>query len=214
MNVHPRLARPSAFTHPVSSPDRLHNVLSLLGIYLAGPIILRRVLRLSKPKTHIVRILVRNHLFIVMPIPIPKRASLFVPMMAMPMPTPKTMPALTTMPMPICRRRSLPHLVPHSPLPTLIQTPPPRRPELLLLGPPIAEVVLCVVQNLPRLGSVLVRGARVAGDHGRVVKEGEQAAAVLGEDELLLGALDGREELCVVRLLELLTGLVSSESLP
>lgn len=35
---------------------------------------------------------------------------------------------------------------------------------------------------------------------------------MLGEDELLLGALDGREELCVVRLLELLAGLVPSVS--
>lgn len=172
MNIHPRI--PLLRSHPVSSPGRLHNVLSLLGISLAGPVIIRRrVLRPSKPKTHIVRILIRNHLLNVVPIPTLMRASLSIPMMAMLMPTPKTMPTITTMPLRVRRRRSLPHLIPHNPLPSLIQAPPPRRPELLLLGPPIAEVVLRVVQDLPRLGPVLVRGSRVAGDHGRVVEEGE-----------------------------------------
>lgn len=127
---------------------------------------------------------------------------------------PFSAPIPVSIPVPIPGPRRRLHLFPLNitPPPSLFRTLPPRgRPKLLLLGPPVAEVVLGVVQDLPRLGPVLVPGARFAGDHGGVVEEGEQATAVLGEDELLLGALDGSEELCIVGLLELLACLASAE---
>lgn len=82
-------------------------------------------------------------------------------------------------------------------------------PEVLVLGLglPVAEVVFGVVQDLAGLGAVGVGLALVTWHDGAVVQKLEEAAAVAGQDDLLLGALDRGEELGVVGLLELLTGL-------
>lgn len=172
-------------------------------------------LRLPKAKAHIVWILVLNHLVSSMAILMP--AAILMPMMLMPIPTPMAMPAmrtptLTTMPRRIPQCRGLPGFIPHI-LPNLISTPLPHRlPKLLLLRPPVAKIVLRVVQDLPCLRPMLVRGPRFTRDHGCVFEEREQAAAMFSENELLLTALDGREELCVVGLPELLACLVTSAS--
>lgn len=73
--------------------------------------------------------------------------------------------------------------------------------------PPVAQVVLGVVEYLPRLRRLRVGGPHVAGHHGAVVEQLQQAQAVARQDDLLLGALDRRQELERVRLLELLPRL-------
>lgn len=75
------------------------------------------------------------------------------------------------------------------------------------LGLPVAEVVLGVVQNLAGLGSVVVDGLGVTGDNRSVVKKLQQAATVLGQDNLLLGTLNSGGELGLVGFLELLASL-------
>ncbi len=72
---------------------------------------------------------------------------------------------------------------------------------------PVAEVVLGVVQNLAGLGSVVVDGLGVTGDNRSVVKKLQQAATVLGQDNLLLGTLNSGGELGLVGFLELLASL-------
>lgn len=66
------------------------------------------------------------------------------------------------------------------------------RPEVLIfgLGLPVAEVVFGVVEDLAGLGAVGVGLALVAWHDGAVVQKLEEAAAVAGQDDLLLGALD------------------------
>lgn len=83
------------------------------------------------------------------------------------------------------------------------------RPQVLVFGfwLPVAEVVFGVVQDLARLGAVGVGLALIAWGDGGTVQELEEAAAVTGQDDLLLGSLDRGEELGVVGFLELLTGL-------
>lgn len=82
---------------------------------------------------------------------------------------------------------------------------------VLGLGLPVAEVVFGVVQDLAGLGAVGVGLALVSWDDGGTVQELEEAAAVAGQDDLLLGPLDGGEEFGVVGFLELLTGLVQRD---
>lgn len=72
---------------------------------------------------------------------------------------------------------------------------------------PVAEVGLCVPENGARVLDVLKGRVSVAGDDGGVVEEHEHAAGLLGQHNLLLGALNIRGKVQVVRLLELLTGL-------
>lgn len=75
-------------------------------------------------------------------------------------------------------------------------------------GLPIAEIVFSVVQDLAGLGAVGVGLALVTWRDGGTVQELEDAAAVAGQDDLLLGPLDRGEEFGVVGFLELLTGLI------
>lgn len=75
-------------------------------------------------------------------------------------------------------------------------------------GLPVAEVVFGVVQDLAGLGAVGVRLALVTRRDGGTVQELEDAAAVAGQNDLLLGPLDSGEELGVVGFFELLTGLI------
>lgn len=76
------------------------------------------------------------------------------------------------------------------------------------LGLPLAQIVLGVIEDLAGLAAVGVRLAGVAGDNGRVVEQLQQALAVAGQDDLLLSTLDGGGKLGLVRLLELLAGLL------
>lgn len=78
---------------------------------------------------------------------------------------------------------------------------------VLGLGLPVAEVVFGIIQDLAGLGAVCIWLAIVTRHDGTVVQELEEAAAVAGQDDLLLGALDRGEELGVVGFLQLLTGL-------
>lgn len=75
---------------------------------------------------------------------------------------------------------------------------------VLDLGLPLAQVVLGIVEDLAGLATVLVRGAGIAGNNRSVVEQLEQALAVAGEDNLLLGALNGGSKLGLKGLLELL----------
>jgi hypothetical protein len=87
--------------------------------------------------------------------------------------------------------------------------------QLLVFGLrlPVAEVIFGVVQDLTGLGAVGVWLALVAWHYGGVVQELEEAAAVAGQDDLLLGTLDRGEEFGVVGFLELLAGLTQRKSL-
>lgn len=80
------------------------------------------------------------------------------------------------------------------------------------LGPPVAEIVFRVVEDLASLCAALVGWADVAWYDGRVVEQLEETHAVAREDDLLLGALDGGEELGVVGFLQLLACLIPSFS--
>lgn len=75
------------------------------------------------------------------------------------------------------------------------------------VGLPVLEVVLGVVQNLPGLRAVEIRPALLTWHDGAVIEQLQEAAAVTGEYDLLLGALDGGKKLGVVGLLEFLTSL-------
>ena len=65
-------------------------------------------------------------------------------------------------------------------------------PQVLVFGVrlPVTEVVFGVVQDLAGLGAVGVRLALVAWNDGAAFEELEEAAAVAGKDDLLLGPLD------------------------
>ena len=63
------------------------------------------------------------------------------------------------------------------------------------------------MEDLARLVSVLEGGSGVAWDNGGVVEEVEEAAAVAGEENLLLGALDDGGEVDVIGFFQLLTSL-------
>lgn len=78
---------------------------------------------------------------------------------------------------------------------------------VIILGLPVAEVVLGVIENLAGLAGVVVLGLGVAGHNRGVVEKLEQAAAVLGQNNLLLGALNGGGKLGLVGFLELLASL-------
>jgi hypothetical protein len=70
----------------------------------------------------------------------------------------------------------------------------------------VAEGGLGVVEDLAGGELVGVGLAVLAGDDGRVVEQAEELAGVLGEQDLLLGALDDGGGAEVVGLLELLAG--------
>lgn len=72
---------------------------------------------------------------------------------------------------------------------------------------PLLEIILRVVQDLSSLIRVLVRRADVTWDDWGVIEEVEETTTVAGEDNLLLGTLDGGGELQSVCFLELLAGL-------
>lgn len=88
-------------------------------------------------------------------------------------------------------------------------------PEVLVfgLGLPVAEVVFGVVEDLAGLGAVGVGLALVSWNDGAVVQKLEETAAVAGQDDLLLGALDRGEEFGVVGFLELLTSLAHRDAI-
>lgn len=72
---------------------------------------------------------------------------------------------------------------------------------------PALELSLGISQNLSGIMGMSERLTDVTRNHGRIVEEVQQPAAVLGEDDLLLSTLDGGSELQVVRLLDLLPSL-------
>ena len=74
-------------------------------------------------------------------------------------------------------------------------------------GSPFSEILFGIVEDLARLVGVLERGPGVAWDHGGVVQEVQDAAAVAREEDLLLGALDDGGEVDVVGFFQLLTSL-------
>lgn len=79
------------------------------------------------------------------------------------------------------------------------------------LGLPVAKIVLGVVENLASLTGVVVDGFGVTGNNWGVVEELEQTATVLGQDNLLLGALNGGGKFGLVRFFELLTSLLAGK---
>lgn len=72
---------------------------------------------------------------------------------------------------------------------------------------PLTEVVLGVIENLSRSTPLLVALTSIARGDGAVVEQSEEAASVLGEDDLLLGPFNNGSELGGIRLLELLARL-------
>lgn len=72
---------------------------------------------------------------------------------------------------------------------------------------PIFQIIFSVVQNLSGLCAVAVWAALITRNDRAVIEELQETAAVAGEDDLLLGALNGGDEFGVIRLLELLTSL-------
>lgn len=75
---------------------------------------------------------------------------------------------------------------------------------------PVAEQVFGNVEDLAASFNVLEDGVCIPWYNGRIVKEVEHAACLLGEDNLFLGALNSRSEVDIVGFLELLASLGSS----
>jgi hypothetical protein len=78
---------------------------------------------------------------------------------------------------------------------------------------PILQIFFGVVEDLSSLRTSTVRRAVLSGDDGLIIEKLEKTAAVLSEDDLLLGALDGGQELGFVGFLELLTSLLYTQSM-
>lgn len=72
---------------------------------------------------------------------------------------------------------------------------------------PLTEVVLGVVENLSRSTSLLVTLTSIARGNGVVVEQSEEAASVLGEDDLFLGPLNDGGKLGGICRLEFLASL-------
>ena len=72
---------------------------------------------------------------------------------------------------------------------------------------PVAKLVFGVIEDLASMLAVCKFWVGVAWDYGCVVKEIDNPASLPGQNNLLLGALDRRREVDVVRFLELLTRL-------
>lgn len=78
---------------------------------------------------------------------------------------------------------------------------------VILFWAPVAQVVLGVVENLPGLLGMVISRTHIAWDDGRVIEELQESSAMLGQDNLLFGPLDGSSKLGLVSLLELLSSL-------
>jgi len=76
------------------------------------------------------------------------------------------------------------------------------------------EIGLCVVEDLTSGLDFRKRSVGVAGHDGSVVDEVQEAASMLGQDDLLLCAFDGSCKVLVVSLLELLARLDNVSSGP
>lgn len=72
---------------------------------------------------------------------------------------------------------------------------------------PVTEIVLGVVQDLAGLAAVAILALRITGGHGGVVQQRKETSAVLGQDDLSLGALNHGSEFGVVCFLDLLSRL-------
>jgi hypothetical protein len=83
----------------------------------------------------------------------------------------------------------------------------------LNVGSPGSELVLCDVQDFSGSLSVRESGVDISRNNGSVVNKVEQLSCVLGEHDLLLGALDDSGGVEVVSLLELLASDVGKLSL-
>jgi excinuclease UvrABC helicase subunit UvrB len=72
---------------------------------------------------------------------------------------------------------------------------------------PVAEVILCVVEDLAGLVTVGIRGAGVTRDNRTIIEKMQEATTVLGENDLLLSALNSSSKFGLVCFLKLLAGL-------
>lgn len=72
---------------------------------------------------------------------------------------------------------------------------------------PLSKIVFGVVENLASLMAVLEDGASVTWNDGSIIEKVQETTAVAGENDLLLGALDGCSEFGGVCFLELLATL-------
>lgn len=81
------------------------------------------------------------------------------------------------------------------------------------VGSPGSELVFGNVQDFSCSLSVSEGGVGISGNDGSVVNEVEQLSCVLGQKDLLLGALNDGSSVNVVSLLELLAGDVGKLSL-
>lgn len=77
--------------------------------------------------------------------------------------------------------------------------------------PPL-QILLGFLEHPASVVLVLVGAALLAWNHGDVVQQGQHAAAVASEDELLFGPLDGGCEVKVIGLLELLARLENNNN--
>lgn len=77
----------------------------------------------------------------------------------------------------------------------------------VLVGPPIAEVILGVIKHLASLLGVRIWLTGVSRNNRGIVEEAEDPATMLGKNDLLFGALDNGGKLGLVRFLELLARL-------
>jgi hypothetical protein len=72
--------------------------------------------------------------------------------------------------------------------------------------------LFCFGQYISGLAGMFKRLAHVSWYYGSVIEEVEQTAAILGEDDLLLGSLNGGSEVDVEGLLDFLTSLSMESS--
>lgn len=72
---------------------------------------------------------------------------------------------------------------------------------------PCPQFILCIIQDLLSLLTHSICWVRITGYDRSVVQETDESPALLGQENLLLGTLDGGGEVEVVGFLEFLAGL-------
>lgn len=71
----------------------------------------------------------------------------------------------------------------------------------------IAEVVLCISEDLTSSLDFAKGRMDIARHNGSVINQGQESTSMFCKDDLLLSALDGSREVVIVSLLEFLTSL-------
>ena len=72
---------------------------------------------------------------------------------------------------------------------------------------PFAEIILCIIENLTCLVSMLICGAGIARNDRSIINQIEESTAMTSEHNLFFSALNCSRKVYIIRLLELLSSL-------